>query len=174
MIQRLSDALETSGRSFNIDKDDIKVKKLPKNNVKNLELKINNAIKEILSLVERWQMVSVDPKDLKKIIPKMREKVWRRHHWDRGLKIVDEVDSNWTSAQVRIDLSSENFSSWRIDWMNFLLSDKKWKPDHVVASVYNIWWVRKILLLRDIAEHPILARRFLALILDKYRSVKNK
>ena len=53
MIQRLSDALETSGRSFNIDKDDIKVKKLPKNNVKNLELKINNAIKEILILVER-------------------------------------------------------------------------------------------------------------------------
>ncbi len=174
MIQILNDAIHANGKLPNIDRDDVHVKKLPKKNARNLESKIKDAVTEILTLVERWQMVFVDPKDLEKILPKMREKSWRKHHWNRHLKSVDEVDLNQTSAQMREDLSFQNFSSWKIEWMNFLLTDKKWKSDHVVASVYSVWWVRRILLLRDIAGHPILARKFLAVILDKYRSVKNK
>ena len=174
MIQRLHDALGTSARSLNLRRDDVKVKKLPNKQSRNLELKIKNSIEGILEQIELWQMVFVDPKDLEKIVPKMREKRWRKHNREKKIKEYDDAQGNQHSIQVRNDITTMNILAWNVQWMNFLLSDDNWIKDHIVASIYEIWWERKILLLRDVAEHPILARKFLALVLDKYRSVKDK
>ncbi len=177
-------AKNISDSSWKINIEEIKVKLIPfpKKNADKLTIKIGKAVTSLLESAERWQMIHIDIKKLESSVAKIQS--GKKKHtglYDTPLS-SDEAQHEWTlmSIAIRDDFSLENFKAWNICGYNFCKLDKQWNSERdtkwnpkIAACIYSISGVEKILLLRSLAEDPLHAKDFLALLRRKIDK-KNK
>ena len=89
------------------------------------------------------------------------------------IDIIDP-DSDWNEgAQLREDLSLDNFIKWNISGYTFYAPNKK-KKMIPVACIYELWGKEYILLDQRIAVHPIPAKELIWMLRKRYQELHIK
>jgi hypothetical protein len=143
-----------------IKPNDVNIKTFPKKSGE-LTDRIRSAVTELFVHVEQWQMVFVSESELRNLAAKAKTKHWRKKHkTDATLVNPDDLNVDSISLEVRTDLSTTNFENWSVSWKNiFLKSKNRWNI--LIATIYTIAQIKKIVLRKEIAENPIVAHNFL-------------
>lgn len=149
-----------------IDPEDIVTQNFPKKSGKITD-KVKLAVTDLIHSVEMWQMIFIEASELRDLAEKTKAKSWRKQHKnDIDVKIHTEFDTYHAGAELRKDVSTENFEQQSVSWKNFFLnSKKKWRT--LVATIYTISQTKKILLRKEIAENPIIAHNFLEFLSER-------
>ena len=167
MVKNIGD----SSWELKIKAKDVDILSFSDSKSETLGTKILSIIDQILDKVGKWQMIFVDPKELEIYLDKAKSRKWRKNHANSSISLEQAYDA-WIKIGwiVRKDFDNTNLQERSVKGCNFSIKDRKGEPS-IVASIYTVWWSEKILLLRSIYEHPLLAYKFLAFLRWEYEGI---
>lgn len=133
----------------------VSVKKLPNWNVTHLQQKILKASTGILELVGQWRMEFISPEVLSGLWKRKWKNQASSNSWMSPMTGEMEVLPTQNEIQIMSDLSEENFQNRNIHGYIFFLKNPKTWIDEVVAMIYMVNWVEKILLLSNFSGYTL-------------------